>query len=223
MEETTEVAITLKGPEIKPKAGKKARQLVILLHGLGADGNDLIGLAPEFAEILPEAHFISPNAPFPCDMSPFGHQWFSLREWSNESMLKGARIAAPVLNNFIDKSLARLDLNDSNLALIGFSQGAMMSLFVGLRRKNPCAGIICYSGSILDNLSTFREIRSKPNVCLVHGVMDPVVPYIAMDNTAKTLRSLDIPEEHHTRPLLAHGIDQEGVEIGKNFLKKIFF
>lgn len=125
---------TLSGPIRKPASGAAPRQLAILLHGLGADGNDLIGLAPYWAPLFPEAEFVAPDAPFPCDMAPFGRQWFSLQDRSPMSILAGVRAAAPILDAYIDDALKARNLDESRLALVGFSQGTMMSLYVGLRR-----------------------------------------------------------------------------------------
>src|SRR5215470_17407313 len=121
--------LTLEGPSRRPRAGGKPKSLVVLLHGLGADGNDLISLASYWAPLLPEAEFLSPNAPFPCDMAPYGYQWFSFQERT--------RAAAPFLDAFLDEALEARGLDASRLALVGFSQGAMMSLHVGLRRAKP--------------------------------------------------------------------------------------
>lgn len=217
-----EIITQLHGPELKPKSGNKPKQLVILLHGLGSDGKDLIGLAPEFAKVLPDAHFISPNAPFNCDMSPFGYQWFSLMSWKAESMLEGAKEAAPILNNFIDEKLKEFGLGDKNLALVGFSQGTMMALHVALRRPKPCAGVIGYSGALLESEDMAEEVKSTPKICLVHGMMDPVVPFISMDKARKKLEELGAEVETTARPMLPHGIDPEGMDAGKSFLKKIF-
>src|SRR5215472_1628831 len=140
---------SLSGPVRKPAAGGAPRQLVILLHGLGADGNDLIGLAPYWAPLLPEAEFVSPNAPFPCDMASYGYQWFSAQDRSPAAVLAGVRAAAPMLDAFIDEALAERRLSDNDMALVGFSQGTMMSLFVGLRRSHAAAGILGYSGRLL--------------------------------------------------------------------------
>src|SRR5690348_18484075 len=125
---------TLEGPSRPPHRGGKPKSVVVLLHGLGADGNDLISLAPYWAPLLPEAEFISPNAPFPCDMAPYGYQWFSVQDRSQPAVLAGVRAAAPSLDAFIDEELAKRGLDESAAALVGFSQGTMMSLFVGLRR-----------------------------------------------------------------------------------------
>ncbi len=124
--------IALSGPSRPPLAGAKPRRLVILLHGLGADGDDLIGLGRVWAPSLPDALFLSPNAPFPCDLSPYGYQWFSVEDRSEERTLAGVRAAAPFLDAFIDEALEENGLSAGDLALVGFSQGTMMALYVGL-------------------------------------------------------------------------------------------
>src|SRR5258708_8627469 len=127
----------LDGPLLAPATGGKAKHLVILLHRLGSDGNDLIGLAPHWAPTLPDVAFASPNAPFPCDMAPYGYQWFSFLDRSAPRILAGVQAAAPVLQSFIDQELERLGLEEKDLALVGFSQGTMMALYVALRRAKP--------------------------------------------------------------------------------------
>src|SRR5712691_9791367 len=126
--------MALSGPSRPPGAGGKPSRLVILLHGLGADGEDLIGLQQYWGRLVPEAAFVAPNAPFPCDMAPYGYQWFSVQDRTPDSVLAGVRAAAPFLDALIDNALTERGLEDSDLALVGFSQGTMMSLFVGLRR-----------------------------------------------------------------------------------------
>ena len=207
--------VTLTGPERAPKAGGKPKHLVMLLHGLGADGNDLIGLAPILAEHLPHAHFISPNAPQPCDMAPYGHQWFSLRDWSPASMLRGAHDAAPGLSLFMDLQLKRFGLSDDKLALVGFSQGTMMSLYVALRRPKPCAGIVGFSGALIGE----DGITAKPPVCLIHGDADTVVPFGAMGLAEALLKQEGVKVEAQRRPGLGHGIDPDGLDIAAKFLK----
>jgi len=207
--------ITLSGPEAPPAKGGAPQSLVILLHGLGSDGQDLISLAPFFAPALPHAHFISPNAPYPCDMAPGGYQWFSLRDWSPQSMLKGAHEAAPALNLFIDMQLKRFNLKDDRLALVGFSQGTMMALYTALRRPAACAGVAGFSGAMIGE----EGITAKPPVCLIHGTQDMVVPFGAMALAEAVLRKHGIPLETHARPDLGHGIDPEGLAIAGRFLK----
>ncbi|MEC8550283.1 MAG: phospholipase, partial [Pseudomonadota bacterium] len=130
------------GPRRPPVGAAAAEALVILVHGYGADGNDLIDLASYWAEDLPAVAFVSPHAPDPCEMAPFGRQWFSLVDRSPAAMLAGVRGAAKILNDFIDAELARQNLTADKLALVGFSQGTMMSLFVGPRRERQIAGIV---------------------------------------------------------------------------------
>src|SRR6266404_2572162 len=139
----------LTGPSRPPLAGGPPRRLVILLHGLGADGNDLIGLQQYWGPLVPDAEFVSPNAPFPCDMAPYGYQWFSVQDRSPEAMLAGVRAAAPQLDGFIDDELEKRGLDESATVLVGFSQGTMMALYVGLRRARPLAGILGYSGRLI--------------------------------------------------------------------------
>jgi phospholipase/carboxylesterase len=212
---------SLSGPSHRPAAGGKPRQLVILLHGLGADGNDLIGLAPVFAQILPHAEFLSPNAPFPCDMAPYGYQWFSVQDRSFDAVLGGVRAAAPMLDAFIDEALAARGLAATDLALVGFSQGTMMSLHVGLRRANPVAGILGYSGRLIGGEILTDEIKSKPRVLLIHGDADPVVPFESLAQAEQAHRALGVPVETVRRPRLPHAIDEDGLRHGARFLKSV--
>jgi phospholipase/carboxylesterase len=211
----------LSGPSRRPAAGGKPLQLVILLHGLGADGNDLIGLAPYWARLLPTAEFLSPNAPFPCDMAPYGYQWFSSQDRSPEAVLGGVRAAAPILDAFIDEALAQRGLTDSDLALVGFSQGTMMSLFVGLRRPWPVAGILGFSGRLLAPELLGSELRSRPRVLLVHGTEDPLVPYSSLAAAETALETAGVPVETVTCPGIGHSIDEGGLRRGGLFLKDV--
>src|SRR6185437_13988009 len=190
----------LTGPGHKPASGGATRQLVVLLHGLGADGNDLIGLAPYWAPLLPDAEFISPNAPFPCDMAPYGRQWFSLQERTPATILAGVRAAAPILDGFLDAALAERGLDASKLALVGFSQGTMMSLYVGLRRATAPAAIVGYSGALVGAELLAQEIRVRPPVLLVHGDADEVVPFAALSHAATALAGAGVPVEQLRRP-----------------------
>jgi phospholipase/carboxylesterase len=212
---------TLSGPIHKPAAGGKPRQLVILLHGLGADGNDLIGLAPVLAQVLPDAEFVSPNAPFPCDMAPYGYQWFSLQDRSPDTILAGVRAAAPVLDAFIDEALAARGLAEKDLALIGFSQGTMMSLYVGLRRARTVAGIVGFSGALVGAELLAAEIRAKPRVLLVHGDADTMVPFQALGLAERSLAAAGVPVETLVCPGLGHGIDEAGLKAAARFLKEV--
>jgi phospholipase/carboxylesterase len=213
---------TLSGPIRKPAAGGAPRQLVILLHGLGADGNDLIGLAPYWAPLLPEAEFLAPDAPFPCDMAPFGRQWFSLQDRSSVSILAGVRAAAPILDAFIDDALEARNLEESRLALVGFSQGTMMSLYVGLRRAKALAGIVGFSGALIGSETLPQDIRSRPPVLLIHGDSDEIVPFQALALAEQGLKAAGVRVESLICPGLGHGIDEAGLKRGGEFLRQIF-
>ena len=218
---------TLTGPEFGPiDTSDKAKQLIILLHGLGADGFDLINLAPHFAKVLPNARFISPNAPENCDMaSPgtqSGFQWFSLQRREASDMLTGARKAQPILNKFIDDQLVKYGLKEDKLALIGFSQGTMMSLFVATRRKTKIAGVVGFSGQLVGKEELVAEITSYPPVVLVNGDQDELIPVQQQQIAIEQLGVVGIEVEGHIRPNLGHSIDMEGIKIGCDFLQKIF-
>lgn len=212
---------TLNGPSLAAKSGT-AKQLIIFLHGLGANGDDLIGLAPMFANDFPDAAFISPNAPFACDMAPFGYQWFSMLQRDPAFILAGVQKAAPILQQFIDQQIEKHKLTDDKVALVGFSQGCMMSLFVALRRKKALAGVIGYSGALVGEELLPAEITSKPPILLAHGDMDPVVPYICMPHAEKVLKQNGVHVESLTCPGLGHGIDPEAIDRAIAFLKKGF-
>jgi phospholipase/carboxylesterase len=211
----------LSGPSRPPASGGKPRRLVILLHGLGADGNDLIGLAPYWARLLPEAEFLSPDAPFPCDMAPYGYQWFSSQDRSPEAVLGGVRAAAPILDAFIDEALEERGLDSSELALVGFSQGTMMSLFVGLRRVEPVAGIVGFSGRLLAPELLASELRSRPPILLVHGTEDPLVRFSSLEAAETTLKAAGVPVETVTSVGIGHSIDDQGLRRGGQFLKNV--
>jgi phospholipase/carboxylesterase len=210
----------LSGPIQKPASGGKPRQLVVLMHGVGADGNDLIGLAPYWAALLPEAEFVSPDAPFPCDMAPFGRQWFSLQDRSPPAILAGVRATAPILDAFLDEALAARGLADHQLALVGFSQGTMMALYVGLRRARAPACIVGYSGALVGADSLPQEIRARPKVLLIHGDADEVVPPHALPMAVNGLKAAGVAVDVLIRPGLGHGIDEEGLTGGGEFLRQ---
>lgn len=212
---------TLSGPVRKPVGGAKPRRLVVLLHGLGADGNDLIGLAPYWAPLLPETEFVSPDAPFPCDMAPYGRQWFSFQDQSPVAVLAGIRAAATMLDAFLDEALAARGLDERDLALVGFSQGTMMSLYVGLRRPNAVAGIVGFSGALVGTDTLGEEIRSRPPVLLVHGDADEVVPFAALAAAAKNLRAAGVPVEELICRGVGHSIDEAGLRRGGAFLRRV--
>jgi phospholipase/carboxylesterase len=217
-------APNLDGPRIAPRSGK-AKNLVVFLHGYGADGNDLIEIGRAWQELLPDTAFVSPHAPRPCGQSPMGREWFPLTMREPSERWTGVNAAAPVLNAFLDAELARHSLPGSALALVGFSQGTMMSLHVGLRRAVAPAAIVGYSGMLVvpeeAELDKFAdEIVARPPVLLIHGDQDQLIPVQALLHAAQGLASLDIPTQWHISPGVGHGIDPEGLRQGGEFLKR---
>ncbi len=204
-----------------PASGGDPKQIVLLLHGLGANGQDLIGLAPEFSDTLPDAMFISPDAPFPCDMAPMGYQWFSLQSRDPEDMLKGIKIAQPMLEEFISAILKEYNLPADKLALLGFSQGTMMSLYVGPRYKDKLAGIMGYSGALVWEDDVQVERLTKIPVELVHGDSDDVVPVTAYHHAREVLEKSGFSVSGTVVPGLSHGIDYTGIAAGKEFLSRV--
>jgi phospholipase/carboxylesterase len=213
--------LELSGPSQKPADGQPPRALVVLLHGLGADGNDLIGLAPYWAPHLPHVEFVSPNAPFPCDMAPYGRQWFSLQDRSPDAVLAGVRMAWGILDGFLDAELARTGLAADRLALVGFSQGTMMSLFTGPRRAERIAGIVGYSGRLVGAEALAAELKSRPPVTLVHGDADEILPVSSLPEAVKGLEAAGIEVASTVRPRLGHSIDETGLRIGLEFLRRV--
>lgn len=214
------------GPRLEPRAGA-ARQLIVLLHGYGADGNDLIELGRVWQQLLPHAAFVSPHAPRPCGQAPTGREWFPLTFRDPGERWRGVRAAAPELDAFLDAELVRRNLPGSALALVGFSQGTMMALHAGLRRAQPPAAIVGYSGMLVlpDNVEAAAfagEIRSRPPVLLIHGEVDDLIPAEALLVAAQNLAALDVPTEWHLSPGLGHAIDPEGLRHAGEFLARRF-
>lgn len=214
------------GPRLPPRSGT-AKQLIVLLHGLGADGNDLIELGEQWRDWLPDAAFVAPHAPDPCSNVPMGREWFPLTLTDPREFWSGVTYAAPKLDAFLDRELARYSLPASQLGLVGFSQGAMMALHIGLRREPAPAAIIGYSGLLVledgqGPESLQRAARSKPPILLVHGDQDDVVPVEMFLVSKEALGATGIPCQWHLTADLAHGINEEGVRQGGLFLAQAF-
>ena len=212
----------LSGPRLPPRRPGPARQLVVLLHGVGADGNDLIGLAPALAERLPHAAFVAPDAPEPCDMAPFGRQWFSLRDRREAALLAGVQAAAPALAAFLDAELENAGLGAQQLALVGFSQGTMLALYLALRRAPALAAVLGYSGALLGAARLPAEVAAKPPVFLVHGDADEIVPVAALHGAVQGLQAAGVPVQWSLRRGLPHAIDPESLGHGAAFLAAAF-
>ncbi len=212
----------LDGPRWGPKSGGAARQLVVLCHGLGADGFDLIDLAPGWGAALPDAAFVAPDAPQPCDMGPMGRQWFSVADRAPARMEQGVRAAAQALDGFLDAELARLALPPDAYALMGFSQGAMTALFAGLRRAVAPRAILAFSGGLIAPETLAVELRNRAPVLLVHGEDDDVVPITRSREAEQALKAAGVPVETLWCPGLPHGIDAAGISLGALALQRAF-
>jgi len=213
--------MTLDGPRRPPLNGGKPRKLVVFLHGYGSNGEDLINLAGQWARDLPDVQFVSPNAPQPVPGHPSGYQWFPLTRIDPQETERGARMAAPVLDAFLDAELRRYQLAPSDLALVGFSQGTMMALHTGLRREQQIAGILAYSGALAGRDALKNEIRSKPPVFLIHGDRDDVLPPGFMFDAAEGLSEAGASAQWHISAGVPHGIGPDGLELGGRFLSKV--
>ena len=212
----------LSGPSVPPKGGGAPKQLIVLLHGVGADGNDLINIAPFYQSVLPRAYVVLPNAPFPFDMAPFGYMWFSIGNLTSFPRIDGLRTAAPFLDAFLDHELARHKLTDTDLLLVGFSQGAMMALHVGLRRPRSPAAIISHSGMLIPDARFASEIRNRPPVLLTHGAADEVLPAACLPAAEAALKAVRVPVESHLIPGLGHGIDEATLRFALGFAGRCF-
>jgi phospholipase/carboxylesterase len=208
------------GPRLDAQSGK-AENLVILVHGYGADGNDLIGLAPYWQRALPTSAFVAPNGPQKCEMSPAGYQWFPIQEAQSGDRFDGVNDAAPVLDQFIDQELDRLGLDETALALVGFSQGTMMSLHVGPRRQRLLAAIVGFSGALTGPDRLTDDLR-KPPILLVHGDQDPMIPASAMLEASHALGTAGFSVQWHLSHGVAHSIGEDGIEIAGRFLQDAF-
>lgn len=214
----------LNGPRVAAKSGD-AKQLILLLHGYGADGNDLAGLAGPMGEHLPDATFIAPNAPDRCAMSPVGYQWFPISwiDGTPEAEMKAGFLrAAETLNAYLDEVMQTEGVTEAETALIGFSQGTMMSLHVGPRRERELAGIVGFSGRLAEPDLLEGEIRSRPPVLLTHGDMDEVIPVAALQEAQDGLAAADIPVRSHVSRGIGHGIAPDALGLAVGFLKERF-
>ena len=226
------MSVALDGPRI-PASGGRATALVVFLHGYGADGNDLIEIGRQWRQLLPNAAFVSPNAPDRCTASPTGRQWFALANRPPDDLAgaderwNGVVEARGAIDAFLDAELGRLGLDESRLALVGFSQGTMMALHAGLRRRRAPAAILGYSGMLVGperlGEATARDARgAPPPILLVHGDQDPLIPIDAMLVAADALAAAEIPTQWHISFGVGHGIDAGGLRHGGQFLAKAF-
>lgn len=212
----------LTGPEALPLSGGPARQLVVLLHGVGADGADLAELIPYVAPALPDAAFVSPDGPEPYDMAPFGRQWFSLADRSGPALAAGVRQGAQVVDGFLDQQLDRFGLTEAECAVIGFSQGTMVTLQMAPRRERPLAAVVGFSGALVAAETLAADIRSRPRMLLIHGAEDEVVNPACLPQAEQALAAAGIPVLAESRPGLGHSIDGPGLALAIGFLRQAF-
>lgn len=220
------MAVKIDGPRLAPQAAV-ADQLVVFLHGYGADGSDLIAIGKQWQNLLPGAAFVAPNAPEPCALSPRGRQWFALTMRDPNERWRGVNRTHPALDAFLDRELDRHRLDGSKLALVGFSQGTMLALHTGLRRVLRPAAILGYSGELVGAASQEHSApvpfaAAPPPVLLVHGSEDDVIPAEALFRSAEELAQAGISCQWHLSLRLGHGIDGEGLIHGGLFLAQCF-
>lgn len=213
--------MTLKFYSHPPKSDNKPTSMVVMLHGLGADGENLMDLAQFWQHDLPDTVFISPDAPFQCDMGPMGYQWFSLQTWSADSILDGVAGATPILNGFIDVMAEKYGVTDSKIALVGFSQGTMMALYAAPRRKTKLAGVLGYSGALVAGEGLNAADIHKMPIHLIHGDADTVVPVKSYHDAKSMLESKGFAVSGGVKKGLPHSIDEAGIADGATFLKSI--
>ncbi len=201
-------------------SGGSPNQIVLLLHGYGSNGADLISLAPHWQRALPDALFLAPNAPERLGSLSSGYQWWPLAAFTPQALASGAASAAPAIDAFIDRKLEQYGLPEAKLAIVGFSQGTMMALHVGLRRPRQVAAIVGYSGMLTGGHELSHLPITKPPVLLVHGSADPIVPVAALHAAKSELEHLGIDVAAHISPGVGHSVDPVGLRMGGEFVAK---
>jgi phospholipase/carboxylesterase len=214
-------AAMIDGPRVEPASGQAATSLVILLHGYGSNGDDLIPLALDWRSALPGTAFVAPDAPEPCPGAPDGYQWWGVTSFDRAARAAGVAKAAPLLDAFIDAELARYGVAEANLALVGFSQGTMMALHVGPRRRRQIAGIVGYSGMLADDAGLGDPAITRPPILLIHGDADPMVPISALHQSEEALTAHGFSVETYVSRGLGHSIDLPGLRRGGQFLAHV--
>lgn len=210
------------GASLQPRSGAAPKNIVLLLHGFGSSGSDMIALAPQWQEALPDTLFLAPHAPQRCSMMGAGYQWWGLSGFAPTALAAGAASAAPAIDAFIDRKLAQYDLTEADLALVGFSQGTMMALQVGLRRSRQVAVIVGYSGMITGTADLAHGTQGKPPVLLLHGTADPVVPIAALHMSESQLKRLGVDVTTHISHGVGHSVDPVGLRMGRDFIADAF-
>ncbi len=213
----SKMTMIFSGPRFPPAAGGKPDSIVVLIHGYGADGEDLLSLGKAWAPLLPHTLFIAPHGPAICEENPSGKQWFGLKDWAPSRILTEIQALTPSFNHYLDNLLKLHGLPPEKLALVGFSQGAMLALHIGLHRPQ-CAGVVAYSGALLDDPAGIKV--ALPPVLLVHVTEDQVIPASASQRAETQLKALHVPVTLSLLPRLEHGIDGRALGLGGAFLKE---
>ena len=207
---------------INPISKQKPKNAVILCHGYGGDGNDISILANYWKNYLPDTIFLCPNAPEKCAVSSVGYQWFDLMDQSKQQILTKSLVAEMKLNQLIDEVKVRNNLEANKIILGGFSQGCMISLQTGIKRKDKINSIIGYSGKIIDTEHLSKNIVSRPKVILMHGDKDEIVPINFFLEAKEFFIKNNYPVELKSFKNCEHRIPQEGSSLGLEFIKKIY-
>ena len=205
---------------VTPLSKNKPRQGVILCHGYGGDGKDISSLAINWQRFLPDAIFLCPNAPEVCTVNPQGYQWFDLTSEKEEVILEKSLMAEEKLNTFLDQVFDNFQLEPTNLALVGFSQGCMVSIQVGLKKKEQINCIIGYSGKVINQKHLSNNINSKPKIFLMHGENDTIVPPTHLLEAKEYLNKCGLKIKIKLFKNCDHKIPVEGSSLGLGFLKK---
>ena len=205
---------------VLPLLKNKPRQAIILCHGYGGDGKDISTLAINWQRFLPDAIFLCPNAPEVCSVNPQGYQWFDLTIEKEEVILEKSLIAEEKLNTFLDQVFDNLQLEPNNLALVGFSQGCMMNIQVGLKRKKQINCLIGYSGKVINQKHLSNNVNSKPKIFLMHGENDTIVSPTHLLEAKEYLKKSGINVKTKMFKNCEHRIPVEGSSLGLAFLKK---
>lgn len=204
-----------------PQAAQ-AKHLMVLLHGYGSDGNDLIAIGQHWAGSFPDTMFVAPNAPQRCDINPQGYQWFPIATDRTITRVAGAEAAREVVVNFLIDLWAQSGLKPADTILLGFSQGAMMALHAGLSLDEELAGIVAFSGALIPPAGLVEGMLPKTPVCVVHGDLDTVVDPALSREAVETLTALGYEVSHHRSPQTGHGISEDMLGFAQSFVQARF-
>lgn len=209
---------TLSGPMLPPKSGGAAKQLMVLLHGYGADGADLLGLGYQWRDLFPDMLFVAPNAPFPCGRNPSGFEWFPLEDDRIAGRIAGVAAARPVVVNFLMDLWTQTGLTARDTILCGFSQGTMMALNVGTSLDQKLRAVVAFSGAFVPPEGFGGERFAKPPIALIHGDVDQVLPAQLSGDAHRDLLGAGFDAVLHISPGSGHGIAPDGLDFATSFL-----